>query len=469
MIRLRSLLLLGVLHLTDLPAQVPTVRADPRIELTTIVFRLIGAEEYNQCQLPGYAADIDRYFAPFRDHPALKLAASLRATHGIGFDAVPFLAIALTDPPTLAERVVIGANGEGLSERRWAGPHARQFITALRQFAEESKFAEFFAAHRALYDSTTARMQRFMGSQVEWPWFTAFFGEAPTARFMAVPGMCNGGGNYGPRVLPANGPEERYAILGMSRVDSAGLPVMHPGGLPTVIHEFNHSFVNPVVARHREAFRGAGLQLLADSTVRAMMAARAYGDWETIVNESLVRAAVVRYLRATQGDSAATVELQAQASIGFLWIGALDSALAAYEASRATHRKLEQFVPQLAAVFGAAARDIKATIARLEASRPKIVAFTPTPGATEVDPTDSLITVRFDRPMGRGLSINYGPLGQAAMPKVLGRSWDSTGTVLTLRVGLQPATSYQMLFFGASFRSREGVPLAERLFTFKTR
>lgn len=108
-------------------------------------------------------------------------------------------------------------------------------------------------------------------------------------------------------------------------------------------------------------------------------------------------------------------------------------------------------------------------MARFEASRPKIVAFTPAHGAEAVDPVDSLITVRFDRPMGRGLSINYGPLGQAAMPKVLGRSWDSTGTVLTLKVGLQPATTYQMLFFGAGFRSRDGVPLAERLFTFRTR
>ena len=125
MIRLRSLLLLGLLHLTDLPAQVPAVRVDPRIELTTIVFRMIGAGEYSDCLLPGYAADIDRHFAPYRDHPALKLAASLRASHGIAFDAVPFLAIALTDPPALEERVVVGANGEGLGEARRRGLHAR--------------------------------------------------------------------------------------------------------------------------------------------------------------------------------------------------------------------------------------------------------------------------------------------------------------------------------------------------------
>lgn len=469
MIRLRSLLLLGLLHLTDLPAQVPAVRVDPRIELTTIVFRMIGAGEYSDCLLPGYAADIDRHFAPYRDHPALKLAASLRASHGIAFDAVPFLAIALTDPPALEERVVVGAKGEGLGDARWRGLHARQFIAALRQFAVDSRFGEFFAAHRTLYDSTEARMQRFMGSQVQWPWFTAFFGEAPTARFLAVPGMCNGGSNYGPRVLPTNGAEERYAILGMSRVDSAGVPVMHPAGLPTVIHEFNHSFVNPMLARHRDVLRKPGEALLADSTVRAKMAARDYAGWETVLNESLVRAAVVRYLRATQGDSAARAEVQSQASIGFYWIGALDSALAVYERSRTQYPTLDRFAPQLAAVFANAAREIRSMMARFEASRPKIVAFTPAHGAEAVDPVDSLITVRFDRPMGRGLSINYGPLGQAAMPKVLGRSWDSTGTVLTLKVGLQPATTYQMLFFGAGFRSRDGVPLAERLFTFRTR
>jgi hypothetical protein len=469
MLRLRSVLLLGLLHLTDLPAQVPTVRVDPRIELTTIVFRMIGASEYSECLLPGYAADIDRHFAPYRDHPALKLAANMRARHGIAFDAVPFLAIALTDPPALVERVVVGANGEGLSDARWHGPHARQFIAALRQFVVDSRFGDFFAAHRTLYDSTTARMQRFMTSQVQWPWFTSFFGEAPTARFFAVPGMCNGGSNYGPRVLPTTGPEERYAILGMSRVDSAGLAVMHPGGLPTVIHEFNHSFVNPMVARHRDVFRRPGEALLADSVVRAKMAARDYAGWETVVNESLVRAAVVRYLRATQGDSAARLELQTQASIGFYWIGALDSALTTYERSRTQYPALEQFTPQLGAVFAKAAREIQPMMARFEASQPTIVDLTPRHGAEGVDPADSVITVRFDRPMGRGLSINYGPLGQAAMPKVLGRSWDSTGTVLSLKVALQPATTYQLLLFGAGFRSRDGVPLAERLYSFRTR
>jgi hypothetical protein len=205
-------------------AQTPTVRVDPRIELTTIVFRLTGAFEYNQCQLPRYAADIDRYFAPFRENAAFESMAQLREAHNIGFDAVPKLAIALTDPPELSERLDVGAGGAGIDDARWAGSHARQFIAALRQFAADTRFGDFFAAHRALYDSTEGRLRTFLGDEVRLPWFTTFFGEPPAARFFAIPGMCNGGANYGPRVQPRSGAEERYAILGMSQSDSGGTP-----------------------------------------------------------------------------------------------------------------------------------------------------------------------------------------------------------------------------------------------------
>jgi Domain of unknown function (DUF4932)/Bacterial Ig-like domain len=454
-------------------AQTPTVRVDPRVELTTIVFRLSGAFEYNQCQLPRYAADIDRYFAPFRENAAFKLMAQLREAHDIGFDAVPKLAIALTDPPELSERLDVGADGAGIEagfdDTRWAGPHARQFIAALRQFAADTKFGDFFAAHRTVYDSAEARLRTFLASEVRLPWFAAFFGEPPTARFFAVPGMCNGGANYGPHVQPRSGAEERYAILGMSRSDSAGLPVMSISGLPPVIHEFSHSFVNPAFARHSAEFSSSGERLLADSVLRRMLAGQAYSEWKTVVDESLVRAVVVRYLRATHGDSAGEAELSAQYARGFLWIRSLDSSLALFERSRDRYPRFEDYLPRLADVLSHAADVLPSAVSAFNAARPRIVSTMPEDGATEVASTDTTITVRFDRPMGPGTSIVRVASAQAAYPEVLRVLWDSSHRMLIMRVVLAPATHYELRFTGTGFQSLDGLPLVSRTVRFSTR
>ncbi len=41
------------------------------MELLSIVFRLAGNDEYNMNLLPAYTEDVDRYFAPYKEHPAV--------------------------------------------------------------------------------------------------------------------------------------------------------------------------------------------------------------------------------------------------------------------------------------------------------------------------------------------------------------------------------------------------------------
>src|SRR5688572_24433624 len=64
------------------------VSIDRRIELMAIVFRLAGANEFSSRAVPQYAAAIDTFFAPFKEHAAVATARRLRAEQQIGWDAV---------------------------------------------------------------------------------------------------------------------------------------------------------------------------------------------------------------------------------------------------------------------------------------------------------------------------------------------------------------------------------------------
>lgn len=65
-----------------------TSKIDPRFELTSIAFRLAGAQEYAQCGVPVYAKQIDNHFLQYAEHPLIAFIRQIRNDYGIGYDAV---------------------------------------------------------------------------------------------------------------------------------------------------------------------------------------------------------------------------------------------------------------------------------------------------------------------------------------------------------------------------------------------
>src|SRR2546423_13838914 len=115
--------------------------------------------------------------------------------------------------------------------------------------------------------------------------------------------MLNGGACYGPHFRDATGNEELFSILGVWQTDSEGLPEFTENMLDTVVHEFSHSYANPIIDRHQEALGTAGDILFR--RVAGKMRSQAYGEPATMLRESLVRASVIRYLLHYNGAGAA--------------------------------------------------------------------------------------------------------------------------------------------------------------------
>ncbi len=443
-----------------------TVRVDSRVELLSIVFRLAGAPEYNDCRAPSYEADIEKAFARFKDHPAVLLARQLRDKHGVGFDAVVNFAVSIADPPTLTERVPFGLQGSGLADSRWHGPYARTFLRALRRFSTDANFPEFIARHRALYNATERRLETLAREHISAQWYDRFFGEAPDAAFILVPGMCNGTANFGPKVHPTSGREELYAIVGVTQSDTFGVPTFDPELVPIVIHEFAHSFINPFVERHREEFAPAGERLFP--YVAEVMQAQAYGDWQAVVDESLVRAVVIRYLRANGEPSNASRQIAEELGLGFIWIEDLDRLLQHYEFERNQFVRFDQFAPPLADFFDEVSRSIEVRLKNFDARRPAIVSISPADSSAGVDPSTTRVVIIFDRPMGDRYSFNYGPGGKSTYPDITSPGFEADRKTFVMQVRLRPSTAYELLLTGRGFRSQEGVPAAQRLIRFQT-
>ena len=475
------LLSVGILSPSAGVAESPETRlsiaVDPRIELTSIIFRLAGHREYNQCRVPSYAADMDAHFTGLDQHEAVQLARLLARTRGLGYDAVPALAVHLQDVHNCAGRLPWDPLPGGL-DRRWTPELAGRFAEAACRFAADADFASFWNAHRETYIVAEDRMRNLVQDQGIPAWYGEFFGAPEGLPFFMELALANGPANYGARVYLPGG-EELHSIMGVWQADKDGLPMFPQQVLATVVHEFSHSAVNPQVDAHERELEPSGAVLFP--LVREAMTSQAYGTWNTVMRESLVRASTLRWVAATWGRPVAATMAEKEQRNSFYWVPELAELLGRYETDRDTYPDLAAFMPRVVEFMddwaATAEQRVEAITGpweeekrALAAKAPKIVSLTPAEGATAVDPGLKEIVVVFDRPMkDRSWSVvRAGGL----FPDFTGAAYDEGRTVLRLQVRLKPGQTYR---FGLndsqhmSFMDEQGNRLVPTVVEFSTR
>ena len=446
----------------------PHPQVDERIELLSIVFRLAGNPEYNMITLPAYSGDIDRYFAPYKEHAAVRMAQSLVRKKGVSFDAVMSMAISLSQPGELKPLVVFTA---AIPEKRWGVEGAEKFLPLLRDFYRDSKFAEFYAAHEAMYRMAETRFATTLGA-VDFGWYSRFYGKEPDLTYHLMLGMNNGGGNYGPRLVHDDGALELFSIIGCWTHDDAGNPTYPPdqGYLSTIIHEFNHSFVNPAVDEHWKAFSGAEPIF---AVVASKMKLMAYDNAKTMVDESLVRAAVIVYFQDSGEDSRKNLRrIREEQRNGFFWMDTLVDKLKQYETQRTQYAKFSSYMPQIGVFYRDLAPHVTEGAAAFEAKSAHVVGMEPFVNhAQDVDASVKTIKIVVDKPLdpNAGSSISYGNGGSKAYPIKGKPEFADGGIHILLPVELKPNQAYSFVLTGYAFMTPDGYPLANYTVEFKTK
>lgn len=334
----------------------PDVRVDPRVELMSLIFRLAGNPEYNQNRLPAYIQDIEKHFGKHKNHEVVQLARQLRKTRGVSFDAVMNLAIHTEDVNSMLERVPLEPAPKSW-DIRWTVEDTRKFQKLARRFVKDTDFETFILAHENLYRTAESRMEKVLEDFGVVDWFDSFFGAKPDASFTVLLGIMNGGACYGPRVVFPDGSEELYCVLGVWLKDRRGFPRFDKSVLPTIVHEFCHSYVNPLVNFHSGDLEKAGQRIFY--SVEDAMRRQAYPGWRTMMYESLVRACVVRFMLASEGEAAAEQQIVRENTNMFFWMRGLSSLLGEYEAHRGKYPDLDSFFPEIVNFFDSYAASIR--------------------------------------------------------------------------------------------------------------
>ena len=205
--------------------------------------------------------------------------------------------------------------------------------------------------------------------------------------------------------------------------------------------------------------------------VAEQMTRQAYGHWKIVITESLVRAAVARYVFDHQDAEKTSAELINQRNRGFLWIDELFVLLGTYENNRKTYPTFRAFLPIIEGYLIDLARRIDDKAKDFQKRQPRVVAVEPfASGAQDVDPKITQLTLTFDQPLEAGrYSFSVGAGGRERYPleKVVGFSADRTK--ITVAVKLKPDSEYEFIATGNAFRSAaDGYPLQNYVVKFKT-
>ncbi len=441
-------------------------KVDERIEILSIVFRLADCYEYTANRFPKYVERIENHFGKHKEHELIQYIQKKVRKNGVGYDAVMCMAISITDTHPFQPLIPFSKE---IPEQRWGKKKATTFLKLLNQFYQDADCEQFFNENKDLYMEASNRFAKVY-NELNVDWYEQFYGEKPKGEFRIVNGLGNGGGNYGPNIV-IDDKEIIYAIMGTWSVDSLGLPSYKVENyFPTLVHEFNHSFVNHVVEKYHTQLKQSGKTIF--EPLEEKMNAQAYGSWQTMYAEAVVRAAVVKYLKDNDYEedfvqSALVDELQR----GFVWTEELLDELDRYDNNRTKYPNLESFMSEIVRFFDEKAPNIHGLLKTVEVRRPRVATIKPfINGSQMVDSSLKKIEIVFDKPLkGRGYSINKGTKGKDAFPKMTDISYSEDKKSVFIEINLQPNKEYQFVLTGRGFKIVEGYGMNNYEVTFKTK
>ncbi|MGN1215372.1 MAG: DUF4932 domain-containing protein, partial [Candidatus Cryptobacteroides sp.] len=344
------------------PSGTVPVRYSAETELVAVVCHLAGIGGYafdeEDGVLPDYLADVDSSFAPYRNHKAVTFAGKKLYRKGFAWDMPMAFAMRFSlDDGKIVYRKGLETDFDDFHSRLGRADE-KKFIRLLEDFYKDSSFGEFFENHRGVYAECEEAMRKVV-DKIDLGWYDSFFGPNDGVEFCVYLGLLNGPGNFAIHQKFTDGKEVVNALMGCCDRDSEGM--IHYGEvytLPVLVHEFNHSYCNPL----NEEFWGS-IEAKATALFNANASfynSIAYGSPELIMNEMFVEASMLRYLMShpvdLEGSGFESMDELIERLIlidekrkKFVLVRPLMEVLGRREAESATYPTMRDFMPEYAA------------------------------------------------------------------------------------------------------------------------
>lgn len=436
-------------------------KVDERFELTSIVFALADAKEYNQCLVPSYKDDIQAYFSEFNSSAPIEYVKQLRM-QGIGYDAVSTTAemLEIVDGTI---RLQAGYDMARISEtdRRWDEKSFSKYLKMLNRFYRESDFHTFFKAHGDLYRSAEECFDACYEGRLT-DWFSSFFGAPIDADIQVYLSLCNGPSNY---AMP-------HGILIGVMTDREGVFRFDDyNTLFVLLHEFGHHYSGPLFEAYWPQMKQAAEKIYP--SVAEQMHRSAYSGAYTTCNEWLNNLLVSMYFREYRPSEYRGI-IGSMMKRGFIWMVRSAEFMDNFYANRELYPHIDDFMPQLVGFLDFTADQFDFVLDEYEHRRPYIKSVFPACGTDITDVTEIIVT--FSEPMikASGFEPVDDPAVKVPLHNYVGVRWSDDFRQVILKMDpskAEPKSTYGFRLRPEWFQSQNYFYLDDKSNTliFKTR
>ncbi|MBN2892055.1 MAG: DUF4932 domain-containing protein [Bacteroidales bacterium] len=280
--------------------------------------------------------------------------------------------------------------------------------------------------------------------------------------------MLNGPNNYSSTLTKNDGSIERYSIIGTFLKDSLGMPRYSNEYAEVVIHEYNHSFCNPLIDKHYEELKNSALKMFR--VVLKTIKKYNYRSEKSMLYETLVRANVIRYAYSNWGEEKAKHLMCKDMFKGFIIIDEVVDLLSIYENNREKYPILDSFMPEITNLFDSLNYEKIKT--EYENNCGNIIKTSFDNFKRKVS-TNTEIIIYFDKPMDINTEKCKTYIKSENTQKIMYNkiTWAKTNkSECTINIDLEPNTEYKLMFSGFFFMTENYFPLSKNYeLDFKTK
>ncbi|MCF8372529.1 MAG: DUF4932 domain-containing protein [Bacteroidales bacterium] len=325
------------------------ISVNPTVELFSLIHHLAGDKQYNENLIPDYIKKVDRHFDLLKNHPAINFAKECNTLFHINGDAPMALAVYIGPPPQLEPKINLSTLPNDF-DPRWDSTLISNYLKHARDFAVESEFLKFYMNQNEFYSKSIENLKKMLFKENIIEWSFKFFGYYPD-NFKINIALLNGSCNYGYKIELPDGNVESVCLLGARNPKwITGTPTYNKKRfLPVIIHEFCHSYINPLIISKPEEFKTIGDAILK-SHFEAMRK-NGYDVWNVVLNEYLVRACTIKFLKENEGIEVVERNIKIDKRNGFIEIEGLVQLLDEYENKRIEYHNIDSFLPEIKRYF----------------------------------------------------------------------------------------------------------------------
>lgn len=312
------------------------------VELMGLIFRLAGADEYNQCQVSTVANSADKYFASVKNHQAVKLAKQYRQ-QGIAYDAVTGYANQLIfneEGKIIFDPDYLEGSNSGFDDR-WNTQQKNDMLVAVNDFYETSKFHDWFVSTQPEQEQAIASFKSVCN--LDYTWFDSFYGKNDKVSSRIILSFMIGNSNNGISLKRKDETLLLTPVLGSLSQNNES--VRFYGDMNLIVHEFSHPYCNPLIYANWSSISSKAEEVY--SRVSSIMQNQAYSNARTMMCETLVRSSTVRYMMSHNQQNLVNQTLANEESNGFMMVRTLVKTLEKREQEASKYATLADFMPEL--------------------------------------------------------------------------------------------------------------------------